>query len=80
MGVMMICGVVSADLLLLGMHGFSSRDGFMRLLWFMAFLMVMEQLVKILNERFKYLGIHYVHYGDDAFISRNRVKILFSLS
>jgi hypothetical protein len=46
---MMICGVVLADLHLLGMHGFSSRDGFMRLLWFMAFLMVMEQLVKILT-------------------------------
>jgi hypothetical protein len=29
-------------------------------------------------ERFEYLGIHYVHFGDDAFISRNRVKMLFS--
>jgi hypothetical protein len=79
MGVMMICGVVSTDLLLLGMHGFSSRDGFMRLLWFIAFLMVMEQLVIILNERFKYLRIHNVHYGGDTFISRNRVKLFFSL-
>jgi hypothetical protein len=59
-----------------------SRDGFMRLLVYSIFN-GNGTGHKNTTERFGFLGIHYIHYGEDAFqlpiSSRNKVKLVCQL-